>query len=306
MTECERIIKDGILPQSFFEEEVRCGFKVTKERKKIWAVELDLLKEIDNICKKHGLQYFLIGGSLLGAIRHNGIIPWDDDIDIGMMRKDYETLLSLYNEFSSPYFIQTPYTDPGYYYSHSRLVNVNTTSFSKKFVGQPIHHGLFVDIFPFDYWPEEGEMYYERIRFLNSENSTYMRMSNDFMDNEDRERVKKWSGINPIEAYEEVQKISTQWNEKRTPYMINGICTIYAFKRKLMPASCFSKLIDHKFENFTIPIPQGYDGYLSKQYGNYMELPPIEKRGTWHEGVYFDADVPYDIFIAELKKKGDN
>ncbi len=90
MTECERIIEQGILPKSFFEQEERCDFLVTEKRKKIWAVLLDLLIKFDFVCKKYSLTYFLADGTLLGAARHQGFIPWDDDIDVSMPREDYE------------------------------------------------------------------------------------------------------------------------------------------------------------------------------------------------------------------------
>ena len=82
MTECERIINDGILPESFFKEESLCDFPVTKERKKIWAVNVDLLCRFDSVCRKHHLRYSVAFGSLLGIVRHHGFIPWDDDIII--------------------------------------------------------------------------------------------------------------------------------------------------------------------------------------------------------------------------------
>ena len=95
-----------IVRRSFFDEEIRCDFLVTKERKKIWAIGLDLLLEFDRVCKKYNLSYFLIHGSLLGAIRHNGFIPWDDDIDVAMLRSDYNNLMNIAaKEFSNQYDI---------------------------------------------------------------------------------------------------------------------------------------------------------------------------------------------------------
>ena len=114
--------------EGFLEEEVRCGYTVSAEMKKLWAVELDLLAEFDRVCKKHGLTYFAFGGTLLGAVRHQGFIPWDDDIDVVMFREDYRRLTQIAaEEFRHPYFFQTPFTDCGLVMGGSRLRNSNTT-----------------------------------------------------------------------------------------------------------------------------------------------------------------------------------
>ena len=104
MKEIERIINQNILPESFFQEETRDGFVVTESRKKLWGILLDLLLKFDEVCKNNDLRYFLSCGSMLGAVRHKGFIPWDDDIDVCMPREDYDRLLTLSDEFRSPYF----------------------------------------------------------------------------------------------------------------------------------------------------------------------------------------------------------
>ena len=108
MTECERIIKDGIVPKDYYKSEVIDDFLVTSDRKKLFAVLLDILVKIDTVCKKHNIRYYIYGGTLIGALRHKGFIPWDDDLDIVMFREDYEKLVSVSYEFTDPYFFQTP------------------------------------------------------------------------------------------------------------------------------------------------------------------------------------------------------
>ena len=99
MTECERIIKEGILPESFFKPETICDFYVDEGRKKLWAILIDLLVQFDRVCRNHNLKYWVSFGGLLGIVRHNGFIPWDDDLDVCMPRADYEILMSLKKNF---------------------------------------------------------------------------------------------------------------------------------------------------------------------------------------------------------------
>ena len=116
------------LPQGFLNAETRCDYIITEKMKEVWAVELDLLVEFDRICKKHGIKYVASGGTMLGAVRHHGYIPWDDDIDLMMTREEYEKLCSIASsEFKHPYFFQTEDTDPGFMRYLARLRNSDIT-----------------------------------------------------------------------------------------------------------------------------------------------------------------------------------
>ena len=168
MTEVERIIKQGVLSESFFREEIRNDFLVTGERKKIWGIQLDLFFEFKRVCEKYNLKYFLFFGSLLGAVRHNGFIPWDDDIDLGMPREDYEKLLTHADAFNTPYFLQNHKTDKCFYYSHTKLRNSNTSCINRAFKHQPFNQGMDLDIHPIDNWSLEGGLEkFEEIKQLN-------------------------------------------------------------------------------------------------------------------------------------------
>ena len=297
MTECERIIEQGILPASFFVEDLRCDFVVTKERKKIWAVEIDLLLELDRICQENGLTYFLSGGSLLGAVRHKGFIPWDDDIDVNMKREDYEKLLQLHNEFKNPYFLQHPKTDSGYFFSFSRLQNINTTGFSKMFAYQPMRHGIGIDIFPMDNWLETDEEGFREINELNKENGTYMRMLNPSLDDVNKKRVEEWKGMNPMSVFEKIEDIAQKYNNQDTEYLMAIVNTSYSFKKKLRPREDYDYAIKLLFEGLQLSAPVGYKRLLTIQYGDYMALPPIENRGQWHDNAVFNADIPYHEYL---------
>ena len=155
MTETERIISEGIISKEFLEKEIRSGFVVESEKKKIWAIEIDLLLKFSEVCRRHNLHWFLMFGSLLGAVRHQGFIPWDDDLDVAMPRSDYEKFLSLNSEFTFPYFLQTPYTDEGYFYSFAKIRNSNTSMIAAKFINQGHNQGIAIDVFPLDEWDKE-------------------------------------------------------------------------------------------------------------------------------------------------------
>ena len=116
------------LPKGFLNEEIRNGYVVSSQMKEVWAIELDLLVEFDRVCKEIGVKYFLDSGTLLGAVRHKGFIPWDDDIDVSMLREDYDRLVQRGPSlFKAPYFFQCAYTDEGYYRFHAQLRNSETT-----------------------------------------------------------------------------------------------------------------------------------------------------------------------------------
>ena len=122
-------LKHGITARQFDNKE-NWGFEITEERKELWAVLLDILLETDRICKKNGIKYFLFAGTMLGAARHGGFIPWDDDLDIAMLRPDYDRFCSIAaSEFTGDYFFQDLNTDPyTFICTHACIRNRRTTA----------------------------------------------------------------------------------------------------------------------------------------------------------------------------------
>lgn len=297
-TECERIIRNGILPESFLQEEERDGFIVTTHRKKIWAIELDLLLQFDKVCREHHLKYWLFYGSLLGAVRHHGFIPWDDDMDVMMPREDYDVLVELSADFEDPYFLQTPDTDPGYYFSFAKLRNSRTTGISKMFAFEKWNQGICLDIFPNDICRiEDAPQVFNRIKYLNIENSTFMRMSNPYLDEDNKKRVAQYSGLDPMQSCKEIHQIAKQFKDDTEEHCCCLVCTLSVLEKKIHLTSWYETLDYCDFEGFRFPIPHGYHEILSKQYGDYMKFPPVEKRlGHW--GALFDPDKPYACYLG--------
>ena len=126
--------------------------------RQLQLAELDILLEIDRVCTENNIKYFLDSGTALGAVRHKGFIPWDDDIDICMMRDDYEKFIRLAPEkLSQKYFLQTLKTDPGYNKLHAKVRKNGTVFKEDANLMRNMNHGLFVDIYPFDYLPKHGK-----------------------------------------------------------------------------------------------------------------------------------------------------
>ena len=293
MNEIEKILSKGVITKDFLNEEVRNDFLVTTERKKLWAIMFDLLMVYDEVCRKFGLTYYLWSGSMLGAVRHHGMIPWDDDIDVIMPRSDYEKFLQLSSEFKEPYFFQTPYTDPECLYAFVKIRNSNTTGVVDKFAYQKFNHGIWISVLPLDNWElEGGEQRYEKLRNLLIDCSTYMRHTNPHLSQIDKTRVEDFMkrGIKPLDLYEEIFAITGQTKNKPSEYVAHDSCTLFKYNSAVYSARDFQYPIYVDVEGFSLPIPNGYDTVLKTMYGDYMQLPPLKDRKPTHY---------YKIYLAE-------
>jgi lipopolysaccharide cholinephosphotransferase len=146
--------------QEFIKEEIRDGWKIDTNMKKVWFVQLDLLKEFDRICKKYNLTWYPIFGTLLGVIRHHGYIPWDDDVDVAMPRKDWDKFVNICdNELKHPYFLQTTLNEEQCYMMLVSLRNSDTTGNRKTCMSKRQNNGIAIDIMPLDGGPSNGILY---------------------------------------------------------------------------------------------------------------------------------------------------
>lgn len=303
MSEINRILNKGVISPHFLKPEVRDEFLVDEKRKKVWMVCLDMLLEVDKVCKKHGLTYYLGFGSLLGAIRHKGFIPWDDDLDIMMPRKDYDEFITLSSEFAPPYFLQIPETDPGYFHTHAKIRNSNTSAFSPMTGYEGFNQGMWLDVFQLDNFVyEDGLERYEKIKALNIDEGTQMRLHNPNLDDKNKERVKNYllRNVDPMKTYREVESIASKYKDIKTEYLSTIIVSVYDLEKNTYFAEDFSGTIDGLFEGFNFPVPKGYDRILRTLYQNYWEFPPIEKRGNWHDQM-INPDMSYLELYKDIK-----
>lgn len=308
------------LPDGFLNEEIRCNHTITREMKKVWAVELDLLAEFDRVCKKHKIQYCADGGTLLGAIRHKGFIPWDNDIDLAMTRAEYKKLCKVAPlEFKTPYFFQTEETDPGTARGHAQLRNSQTTGMSifEKEMGCRFNQGIFLDIFPFDNVPADGEKlteFYTILCLKRKKLRSIMWNYKYFYPHirKDADGKIKWSEEckrfirhiqykimkpNYIKYYEDFDKECQKYNESSNTTMVADFCMLVGMDRIQRFKEDFDDLIEMDFEFLKIPVFRRYDRNLRKLYGENFMTPL--KGETEHGEIIFDTERSYLEYLSD-------
>ncbi len=302
MTECQRIIDSGFLKEDFFSEEVRDEYRINSEIKKVWAIELDLLRVLIDLCDRYNLRYWVGFGTLLGAVRHKGFIPWDDDLDVWMPREDYDKLLEIPNEeINYPYFLQTTLNDNDYYCAFARLRNSNTTAV---LVSGKNHcnNGIYIDIYPIDGQLTDSKKQQKISRHiygLNVATHAYMYNINPRIVTRFLHRILRLPFISydHRKVYQKVNNLAKKvsWKEAKKVGIV--VFWAYPFERTSFYKDDFEESLCIDFENLKVAIPKGYDRILKILYGDYMKYPPKEDRGLWHNFT-FNPDKPYDAMIV--------
>jgi lipopolysaccharide cholinephosphotransferase len=253
----------------------------------IKKLELEMMEEVKRICEKHNIKYFLVGGSLLGAIRHKGFIPWDDDLDFGMLREDYEKFRKVApDELNPKYSYQSYKTEPNSHYIFDKI-RLKDTFFTTKFSDMfEIENGLFIDILIYDKTAKSPKMQKLHTDTLRR----WIRLMNIRWVNKPRKNVAyKFSKfalpimrLFPMKLYHKIFNLMLKWySHSSSKWAIDGVGQ--NIERGAFPIEWLEDTIDVEFEDTTFPIPKGYDEYLRHWYGNnYMQLLPISTRNSGH------------------------
>lgn len=263
----------------------------SNELKAIHSLELEALTVIDQICRKHAIKYTLIGGSLLGAIRHNGFIPWDDDVDIAMLRDDLEKFkLICKTELPSKYFYQDMNTDPEYLYLFDKI-RINNTLFKESYLAEcNINHGVFIDIFPADNVSDKKSE--DKKQFNSFILLRHMFMAKYLSVKARKGKKKIIAGLikylipnNTKNIRNKAFDIMCKYDKEKTKE-VRLFPSTYA-KKDVYCRKFFEEVEDHKFENHNFLISKYYEQMLVNDYGNWRELPPKNQRVTQHNLVDF-------------------
>lgn len=263
------------------------------ELRQLQMCQLDIALNIKTICEKNDIPYFLIGGTLLGAVRHKGFIPWDDDMDIGLLRKDYDRFIEICkSDLPDHLYLQTWDTDFGYAMPFAKIM-LKGTKYREEASGKSKANSMiFVDVFPYDNKPDN--IFEGKILFFVQEIAKKMlqyKMGYDMSKTSSHKTVHKFlkiiSKLFSIKLLKQlIYKFQIKCNKNKTKLLINYNG---AYRDKEVMNYNGSKLDKMIFEGYEFSVPFEWDELLKNMYGNYMELPPVEKRGNRHKAI--EADI---------------
>lgn len=253
---------------------------------------LDIFKWLIGFLEKNNIRYYAIGGTMLGAVRHKGFIPWDDDIDIAIPRRDYEKLIALFDKQIDHYVLESPQkSDPDYCYNYAKVYDINTTLIEK--AKKSIIRGLYIDIFPLDGIGDDYKKSLRNYKSIDKKNMLLAMKLTGF-----RKGRKWWKNLASFVGY------ALPINCKKTARKIDTMCSKHDFdeslfvgnlvstyrSREIMKKEIFGTPTAYSFEGLKITGPEKFDDYLTTLFGNWRELPPAEKRVSAHNNEYLDLN----------------
>lgn len=254
-------------------------------------VDLELVKQVVKICDENNFKYYMLGGTMLGAIRHKGFIPWDDDIDLGMPRADYEKFLDIAEQYLPHYMKIVNYkTDENYHYYITRILDTETKVEEERIGNDSKYTNASIDIFPIDGTPNNiilRKIYFFRVLYHRA------MMSLCYKDSIDRkrkrgkaERILLWvlehipveKMTTPYKQKCKIDKLLRKQSVEKSKY-IGNIMGAYRTK-EIVPREYYGVGKMYQFEDIQLRGLDMYDEYLTYTYGNYMELPSEDNRKT--------------------------
>jgi lipopolysaccharide cholinephosphotransferase len=273
-----------------------------KSIKKLQQKSLEVFLYFKNFCEEHNLLFYFCGGCCIGAIRHKGFIPWDDDIDVFMPRDDYEKFQILWEKYGDKekyYYCKTS-RDINYHHTASTFKDLNTTFINRHSRNEDIIHGLGIDIIPIDGYPNSKVKRINQVFF-----SIIYSLFNAQRLPDNQGKAIRWlskiilSLIRSKElryrTWSYAEKQMSQYSIEDCDYITELVTGLRYMKLKY-PKEIFEEATYKEFEGYQLPIPKGYEIYLKMAFGDYMQLPPEEDRVPKHDTVYINLNESYKKF----------
>ena len=273
------------------------------------SILLKMLSAFNGYCEANGLKFTLCFGTLLGAVRHKGFIPWDDDVDIVMPRPDYDRFLKMASDSFMPgYKVIHPQNTPHYYLPFAKVIDCNTSLIEYK-IARLCPIGVYLDIFPIDSVPDdraESEKLFKRYSSLKRK-AMETALRYDYLNKMNARRLIKLIRHHFFGLFYS----SSQWFDKcekvaaSTAYGSTGHLRIYScphFGELVFDRSVFEEFVDLEFEGLPFKGIKNYDSFLTACYQDYMQLPPEGQRGTDHRHYFIDLD--RHLSIEEIHAMG--
>ena len=289
--------------ETYFGDEEREGFVVPSMMKRAWAAQLEVLEEIKRVCKLLDLSYFADWGTMLGAVRHQGFIPWDDDLDIGMLRKDYMVFIEKSPKLLEHWYeLKSVNYDPSHDIVKARIINGRHMNFERPFL-EKFHncpYGVGIDIFPVDNLPPEKnklEKLVDSLQFLLKveasipEEPPYGEDVLGLMKNIEETFGIKINYNNRLkhEIKRVFDALSAYYADEDTPQVTCMLAQAAGRQEYQCDRSWYDSFLEMKFENTTIPVPVGYDGILKLDYGEDYMVP--KNIGSSHDYPFYKEQI---------------
>lgn len=264
--------------------------------------EYGILKEIKRICEKHHITYYLSSGTLLGAVRHEGFIPWDDDIDVEMPYPDYVRFLEIaQTELGDGYFVQNSSTEDTFHALFTKVMKNGTTMYGEFDVGLPGHHGVWVDVFPLIYIGGKADLSFKRFLVRTS---NYLTMDSHRFDR-DTKWIRSRSNSIVFAFVKMLRKLPFSARKRISKHLARTLFRGRKEKARMAhvwqsityvhPASVFDgvpKML--RFEDDVFSCPFDPEEYLRNAYGDFMKLPPEDQRNGGHGNIVVDLEHSWD------------
>lgn len=257
------------------------------------TIQLNILKEFDALCKENNIPYFIIGGSTIGCVRHKGFIPWDDDIDVGLLRPDYDKFVELaYDKWKGRIQVRNYKFTEGFYHSLTHAVDTQISIMDESRINA-VKANVWIDVNPLDGFPTNfvsRKIHYYYLRIIK--NMIVLSQFDSLFDkNKKRSKVASvaisiiqkinfFTFFNTKKLIEWLEKILRKYDPYKSKYVGNFLGR-YG-QKEIMEKTIFDEMLEMPFEDIFVPVMKDYDTYLRNLYGDYMQLPTESERINRH------------------------